>query len=325
MQRFEINDLSVSYPTRGGIVHAVDGVTLHIPKGRTLGLVGESGCGKSSLARAVTGLEQPSDGNLRMDGNAVMSRGQAARLARARRIQMVFQDPMGSLNPRSTIRQLVEEPLHVHKLGTRAERSAKARAVLDRVGLPAAFLDRLPHQLSGGQRQRVGIARALVLDPELLICDEPVSALDVSVQAQVLNLLVELQAERGLSMLFVSHDLDVIRYVSHDIAVMYLGRIVEAGPVDKLWSAPQHPYTRALISTTLSGREEGMVPLMLEGELPSPMSPPSGCRFRTRCPFAREDCASTSPAEVHGDGRRVACLRNGLWQGEMSEAEILHA
>ncbi|MBT9385430.1 ATP-binding cassette domain-containing protein [Pseudooceanicola sp. CBS1P-1] len=325
MQSFEINDLGLVYPTRGGAVHAVDGVSLKIPAGRTLGLVGESGCGKSSLARALTGLEMPTSGTLRMDGNALMTRGQAARLARARRIQMVFQDPMGSLNPRSTIRQLVEEPLHVHRLGSRTERAAKARALLDRVGLPQAFLDRLPHQLSGGQRQRVGIARALILDPELLICDEPVSALDVSVQAQVLNLLVELQAERGLSMLFVSHDLDVIRYVSHEVAVMYLGRIVEAGPVEAIWHAPRHPYTRALISTTLSGREAGLTPLMLEGELPSPMAPPSGCRFRTRCPFATDHCALEMPEDHYADGRRAACHRDGTWQAEMTAREALHA
>jgi len=234
----------------------------------------------------------------------------------------VFQDPMGSLNPRSTIRELVEEPLHVHRIGTKAERAAKAAALLARVGLPAAFLDRLPHQLSGGQRQRVGIARALILDPEILICDEPVSALDVSVQAQVLNLLVELQAERGLAMLFISHDLDVIRYVSHRVAVMYLGRIVETGPVGQIWANPRHPYTRALISTTLSGREEGLSPLTLEGELPSPLNPPSGCRFRTRCPFASDPCESIDPPEkTLGEARRVACLRQEEWPAELAAME----
>ncbi|MEI4472402.1 ABC transporter ATP-binding protein [Frigidibacter sp. MR17.24] len=326
MQMFDVSDLTVSYRARRGTVHAVDGVTLAIPGGRTLGLVGESGCGKSSLARALTGLERPSRGGLSLDGHALPSLGPRARLERARRIQMVFQDPMGSLNPRSTIRDLVEQPLHVHGLGTRDDRARKAAALLDRVGLPRAFLDRLPHQLSGGQRQRVGIARALILDPELLICDEPVSALDVSVQAQVLNLLVDLQAERGLAMLFVSHDLDVIRYVSHEVAVMYLGRIVEAGPVEQVWRDPQHPYTRALIANTLSARDEGLSPLVLEGELPSPMNPPSGCRFRTRCPFAAPFCATTAPTdEVPAPGRRVACLRVGDWQHELAAREAAHA
>ncbi|MGX5668028.1 ABC transporter ATP-binding protein [Rhizobium daejeonense] len=326
MQTFSISDVSVSYPVRGGQVHAVDGLTLLIRGGQTLGLVGESGCGKSSLARALTGLEQPSRGGFSLDGNTLKSYDRKARMDRARRIQMVFQDPMGSLNPRSTIRELVEEPLHVHRLGSRAERARKAAALLDRVGLPSAFLDRLPHQLSGGQRQRVGIARALVLDPELLVCDEPVSALDVSVQAQVLNLLVDLQAERGLAMLFISHDLDVIRYVSHEVAVMYLGRIVEAGPVEEIWSNPQHPYTRALISTTLSGREEGLIPLTLEGELPSPMNPPAGCRFRTRCPFAKEECGRESPEEtMAGRGHRVSCFRLGEWQAELAAREAAHA
>lgn len=325
MQIFSISDLTVTYKARGGIVQAVDGVTLQIKGGRTLGLVGESGCGKSSLARAVTGLERPSRGGLSLDGKTLLIHGQRARLERARQVQMVFQDPMGSLNPRMSVRELVEQPLHVHRLGTRQDRARKAARLLDRVGLPSSFLDRLPHQLSGGQRQRVGIARALILDPELLICDEPVSALDVSVQAQVLNLLVELQAERGLAMLFVSHDLDVIRYVSHDVAVMYLGRIVESGAVEAIWSQPQHPYTRALISTTLSGREEGMTPLTLEGELPSPMNPPSGCRFRTRCPFAKGACAEIDPpSTVPATGRSVACLRNGSWQVELLEIETTH-
>ena len=221
-----INDLVVEHRTGRGTVHAVSDVSLHVPQGQTLGLVGESGCGKSSLARAVTGLNPPTSGQVLIDDEVMLYRN---RQATSRRIQMVFQDPYGSLNPRLTVRQQVELPLSVHRIGARGERRKAAEELLERVGISAALFGRLPHQLSGGQRQRVGIARALVLQPDIIICDEPVSALDVSVQAQVLNLLLDLQRERNLCYLFISHDLDVVRYISNHIAVMYLGVIVSTG------------------------------------------------------------------------------------------------
>ncbi|QIB34597.1 ABC transporter ATP-binding protein [Ancylobacter pratisalsi] len=299
MNRLLVNDLTVEHRTQGGTVYAVAGVNLEIAPGETLGLVGESGCGKSSLARAVTGLNPPTSGDIVIDGTRTDPR---RRIALSKQIQMIFQDPFGSLNPRLTVREIVEMPLSVHRVGSRAERRVRVGELLARVGLSAELADRLPHQLSGGQRQRVGIARALVLEPTIIVCDEPVSALDVSVQAQVLNLLVELQLERTLSYLFISHDLDVIRYVSHRIAVMYLGVIVETGPVEDVWHHPRHPYTRALVATT----QEDATEAPLTGELPSPLSPPSGCRFRTRCPLAIDRCATTAPILRQIDNAHLA-------------------
>lgn len=317
-KRLEIADLVVGHKTRRGVVQAVAGVNLEIAAGETLGLVGESGCGKSSLARAVIGLNTPTSGTLAINGDPLDMR---RRGNHARDIQMVFQDPYGSLNPRLTVQQLVEEPLTVHRTRSKAERKTFVKALLDRVGIPEAMHDRLPHQLSGGQRQRVGIARALSLEPKILICDEPVSALDVSVQAQVLNLLVELQREQNLSYLFISHDLEVVRYVSHWIAVMYLGRIVEIGPVEEIWSAPLHPYTRALMQTTGNDAMGEGPEVKLNSELPSPLSPPSGCRFRTRCPLAVEKCAQEVPElQENGKGHQVACHRAKEWSATVSAA-----
>lgn len=308
-------DLVIEHPGKRGAVHAVSGVSLDLLAGETLGLVGESGCGKSSLARAITGLTVPVEGQIQINGQAIEV-ARRTRRHRARHIQMVFQDPLSSLNPRLTIRQLVEEPLHIHHLGSRTQRREKAIALLNRVGLAEELHNRLPHQLSGGQRQRVGIARALTLEPEILVCDEPVSALDVSVQAQVLNLLMDLQREFGFAYLFISHDLDVIRYVSRNVAVMYLGKLVESGPVEQVWNHPQHPYTRALIDMTRPTEEaESTARIILKGEQPSPLNPPSGCRFRTRCPFANEQCAdSTPPLRVTSPKHYVACHRTGEWQ-----------
>lgn len=310
-------DLVIEHPGRRGAVHAVSGVSLDLMAGETLGLVGESGCGKSSLARAITGLTQPVAGQIQLD-NRPITAGRRTRRERARHIQMVFQDPLSSLNPRLTILQLVEEPLVVHGLGNRAARRLKAAALLERVGLSPELHGRLPHQLSGGQRQRVGIARALTLEPKVLVCDEPVSALDVSVQAQVLNLLMDLQREFGFAYLFISHDLDVIRYVSRTIAVMYLGKLVESGPVEQIWSNPQHPYTRALIDMTLppaDASQDASRRITLHGEQPSPLNPPSGCRFRTRCPFAIEQCAASAPPLRVTDSKHyAACHRVGEWQ-----------
>jgi oligopeptide/dipeptide ABC transporter ATP-binding protein len=312
-KRLAIDDMVVEHRSRGGIVHAVAGVSLDLAAGETLGLVGESGCGKSSLARAIVGLNTPKSGEIRIDGEPTDTR---RRGAQARQIQMVFQDPYGSLNPRSSVRELVEEPLSVHRLGGRAERRARAKELLERVGIPLAMHDRLPHQLSGGQRQRVGIARAIALEPKIIICDEPVSALDVSVQAQVLNLLLDLQREQDLTFLFISHDLEVVRYVSHRIAVMYLGVIVEIGPAEGIWSLPLHPYTRALMQTAGDAeRVAATGPVVkLASELPNPLNPPSGCRFRTRCPLAIDRCARDVPSlEDFGNGHRVACHRAPEW------------
>jgi oligopeptide/dipeptide ABC transporter ATP-binding protein len=316
--RLEISDLVVRHKTRKGTVHAVAGISFEIEAGKTLGLVGESGCGKSSLARAVVGLNKPTSGTLAINGSEVDTRRHGNR---ARDIQMIFQDPYGSLNPRLTVRDLVEEPLKVHRLRSRTERREWAKSLLIRVGIPETMHNRLPHQLSGGQRQRVGIARALALEPKIIICDEPVSALDVSVQAQVLNLLVELQREQDLSYLFISHDLEVIRYVSHWIAVMYLGVIVEIGPVDKIWMSPLHPYTRALMQTTGNTETNGGPKVKLNSELPNPLSPPSGCRFRTRCPLAIDRCAEKEPQlREEAAGRRVACHRVDEWTDQASAA-----
>lgn len=310
-KRLEISDLVVQHKSRKGIVHAVAGISIEIAAGETLGLVGESGCGKSSLARAVVGLNKPTSGSLAINGKPVDTRKQGAH---AREIQMIFQDPYGSLNPRLTVRQLVEEPLKVHRLGGKAERAERVKALLDRVGIPDTMHQRLPHQLSGGQRQRVGIARALALEPKIIVCDEPVSALDVSVQAQVLNLLVQLQREQDLSYLFISHDLEVVRYVSNWIAVMYLGRIVEIGTVEQIWKHPLHPYTRALMQTTDNKEMQAGPEVKLNSELPNPLSPPSGCRFRTRCPLAIARCSQEEPVLAdEGSRHRVACHRVSEW------------
>jgi oligopeptide/dipeptide ABC transporter ATP-binding protein len=321
--RLQIDEMVVEHRTRRGVVHAVAGVSLELAAGETLGLVGESGCGKSSLARAIVGLNTPKSGAIRIDGRAT---DPSRRGAQARDIQMVFQDPYGSLNPRMSVRELVEEPLSVHRLGNRSPSAPQGpRRCWSASASRLAMHDRLPHQLSGGQRQRVGIARAMALEPKIVICDEPVSALDVSVQAQVLNLLLDLQREQELTFLFISHDLEVVRYVSHRIAVMYLGVIVEIGPAEGVWSLPLHPYTRALMQTAGDAeRVAATGPMVtLVSELPNPLHPPSGCRFRTRCPLAIEVCARDVPAlEDFGDGHRVACHRAGEWA---STATPVHA
>jgi oligopeptide/dipeptide ABC transporter ATP-binding protein len=299
----EVRGLQRHFPSAAGVVRAVDGVDFAIRPGETLGLVGESGCGKSTLSRTIVGLMPATGGSVHFDGSDITRADRNRRIALAPALQMVFQDPYGSLNPRRTVQRLVEEPLLVHRRGGRAERRAAALALLDRVGLPSYVAGRYPHELSGGQRQRVGIARALALGPRLIVCDEPVSALDVSVQAQVLNLLLDLQAEKRLSYLFISHDLSVIRYVAHRIAVMYLGRIVEIGRARDVWRRRAHPYTRALI-----GAVAAETPEVLKGDLPSPIDLPTGCRFRTRCPAATALCAQQEPPmRSLGDDHFAAC------------------
>ena len=304
----DIDDLKVHHTTARGNLKAVDGITLSVAQGETLGLVGESGCGKSSLARCIVGISKPTGGALSIAGTDPGRHGRSRR-TRARAVQMVFQDPSGALNPRLTVGRIIEEPLRVHRLGTRAERRAAVRDLARKVGLADYHLERLPHELSGGQRQRVSIARALALNPSLLVCDEAVSALDVSVQAQVLNLFVSVQKQLGLAYLFISHDLSVVRYISDRIAVMYLGRIVEIGPAEDVWSRHRHPYTKALVDAIPDEavRHEDDA-LILEGDVPSPFNPPSGCAFRTRCPFARDRCARETPElRALGGGLSAAC------------------
>ena len=316
----EVENLRKYYPVRGGIwgakigdVRAVDGVSFSVARGETLGLVGESGCGKSTLGRTLVRLEDPSGGEVRFDGKDIAHASRAELFQLRREIQIIFQDPYSSLNPRMTVGEIVREPLVVHRLGTRAEQVEKVRQLLETVGLSGEMLDRYPHEFSGGQRQRIGVARALALKPRLVIADEPVSALDVSVQSQVLNLMVRLQQEMGLTYIFISHDLSVVEHVSDTIAIMYLGRIVEKGPAQRIFERPAHPYTRALVQAIPDPNprnQRAFVPV--EGETPSPVSPPAGCAFHPRCPFAVDDChvavPPLEPVESSAD-HVAACIR----------------
>jgi oligopeptide/dipeptide ABC transporter ATP-binding protein len=316
--------LHVHFPQRGRPpVRAVDGVDLEVRRGETLGLVGESGCGKSTLGLALLRLVEPTAGRIELDGTDVTSLGRRELRALRRRMAMVFQDPYASLDPRRTIAETVAEPLEVHRL--RPDRRARRDRVddlLGLVGLDPSFRNRRPHELSGGQRQRVGIARALAGEPELIVCDEPIASLDVSIQAQVLNLLANLQRELGLTYLFIAHDLAAVQHLSDRIAVMYLGRIVESGDRDTVTASPGHPYTRALLSAvplpdpTAERRRQRIV---LAGDVPSPTAPPSGCRFRTRCPDRFEPCPEVDPVlqpldGEHGDGppHFAACHLHGV-------------
>jgi peptide/nickel transport system ATP-binding protein len=305
-----VEDLVVEFPAgRRGTVHAVSGVSFDLRAGETLGLVGESGCGKTTVARAIMQLTPPTSGSVAL-GDEVLTGLDDANLRRARRrMQMIFQDPVSSLNPSRTVRALVREGLEIWSPEA-ADNDERAAEMLDAVGLdPATMGDRRPHELSGGQCQRVCIARALVMDPAVLILDEPVSALDVSVQAQILNLLEHLRTRFELAMLFVSHDLGVVKNISDRVMVMYLGKVCEVAPPDAVFARPAHPYTRALLAS-IPGQELGLPAAsdLISGELPSPLDPPSGCRFRTRCPLADETCAREEPAlRDLGDGRVVAC------------------
>jgi oligopeptide/dipeptide ABC transporter ATP-binding protein len=339
-------DVTKAFPVRSGglrhsrdVVHAVDGVSLEVRRGETLGLVGETGCGKSTLARCMARLYDLTAGSLWFDGTDISRLGRRQMRPLRSDVQVIFQDPYGSLNPRRRVGSIIGDPFVIHGIGSKAERKARVQQLMERVGLNPEHYNRFPAEFSGGQRQRIGVARALALRPKLVICDEPVSALDVSIQAQIINLLLDLQDEFGLTYVFISHDLSVVRHVSDRIAVMYLGSIVEVAPAAELFTTPRHPYTRALLSALpvpdpdLADSRERIV---LAGDLPTPTNPPPGCRFHTRCPKARADCVATDPelAPVLGDAdeHRTACL-HPLETGEdlsravpeVEDTEVAHA
>jgi dipeptide transport system ATP-binding protein len=310
----EARDLTRHYIIGGGLWHktrtlrAVDGVSFSLAAGRTLAVVGESGCGKSTLARMVTMIELPTAGSLKIDGTEVTTAGDEARRRLRPVVQMVFQDPYGSMNPRKKVGSILEEPLVINT-GLAAEgRQAAGRTMMAKVGLRPEHYARYPHMFSGGQRQRIAIARALMLNPKIVVADEPVSALDVSIRAQVLNLLMDLQGEFGLAYLFISHDLSVVRHIADEVMVMYLGRPVEQGAKATIFERPRHPYTRALLASTPSVDPKARSRRStVRGELPSPIDPPSGCAFHSRCAFAAADCATRRPELRPVDGRLVAC------------------
>ncbi|HYE50905.1 MAG TPA: peptide ABC transporter ATP-binding protein [Azospirillaceae bacterium] len=310
----EADGLKRHYEVRRGwfkpaaTVKALDGASFKVRAGRTLAVVGESGCGKSTLARVLTLIEPPTEGRLLYDGRDVAGASGEELKALRRTVQMVFQNPYGSLNPRAKVGAILEEPLVINTDLTKAERRDRALAMMGKVGLRPEMADRYPHMFSGGQRQRIAIARALMLNPRVVVADEPVSALDVSIQAQVLNLMMDLQEELGLAYVFISHDLSVVRHIADDIMVMYLGRPVEIGPKDTVFARPRHPYTRALLAAMPRVRRgEAPAAEPLRGELPSPLDPPSGCTFHKRCPFARANCAVDVPLPRAVDGRLAAC------------------
>ena len=307
MTLLSVEDLHAHYGAGADLLPAVDGVSFRIAEGETVGLVGESGCGKSTLGKALLRLLAPAAGRIVFDGQDITALTQRQLRDYRRQVQMVFQDPFGSLNPRHTIGEILHGPLTVHGVRDRPERRRRTSAVLDRVGLPEQSVERYPHEFSGGQRQRLGIARALILEPRLIVCDEPVSALDLSIQAQILNLLAEMKRDLGLSYLFISHDLSVVRYFADRVLVMYLGRIVESGSWHSLWSRPLHPYTKALIQAVPDpARRREAAPLT--GDLPSARNLPSGCRFHPRCPIATPRCAVEEPlSREFGQDRTAAC------------------
>ena len=293
-----------------GVVKALDGVDFKVEAGKTLAVVGESGCGKSTLARQLTMIETPTAGSILFNGKDLLSLSGDAKKEARQRIQIIFQNPYGSLNPRKKVGQILEEPLIINSEMTTADRKERAHYLLEKVGLKAEHYDRYPHMFSGGQRQRIAIARGLMMNPKVVVADEPVSALDVSVQAQVLNLMMDIQEEFGLAYVFISHDLSVVEHIADEVMVMYLGRVVEQGPTEQIFSNPKHPYTRALLSSTPRIKEEQRIEkIRLPGELPSPLNPPMGCAFHGRCKYANERCHHVTPELIaKDDGSQVRCF-----------------
>lgn len=296
-----------------GVLRAVDGVSFSIEQGETLGLVGESGCGKTTVGRTISRLYEPTRGQMMFDGVDLFKLSEASVLPYRRSIQMIFQDPYASLNPRMTVGDIIGEPLDIHRLARGRQRTDRIYELLDLVGLSKEHANRYPHEFSGGQRQRIGVARSLAVEPNFIICDEPISALDVSIQAQVVNMLEDLQNRLGLTYLFIAHDLSMVKHISNRVAVMYLGRLVELAPSRELYDHPVHPYTRALLSAIPIPDPEVELKrsrIILEGDVPSPMDPPSGCRFRTRCREAMPECSAREPElKDVGGGHMVACLK----------------
>ena len=314
----EVKDLKKYFPVRGGMIaekrqvlKAVDGVSFDIYKGETLGLVGESGCGKTTVGRTILKLYEPTSGRIIFDGDDITDLNDRQMRPYRKRMQIIFQDPYASLNPRMTVGDIIAESIDIHKIATGEERKAMIFDLLDKVGLNHEHANRYPHEFSGGQRQRIGIARALAVNPDFIVCDEPISALDVSIQAQVVNLLEDLQDEMGLTYLFIAHDLSMVKHISDRVGVMYLGKIVEIAESSELYSKPLHPYTQALLSAIPVPDPDAMEKrdrIILKGDVPTPINPPSGCRFRTRCPIASDICAEQEPdMKDYGGGHMAAC------------------
>ncbi len=295
----------------GKKVHAVENVSFSLARGETLGIVGESGCGKSSMGRTILKIHDSTSGKIIFDGEDITKLSTKQMVPYRKRMQMIFQDPYASLNPRMTVGEIIEEPMVIHKMGTSAERKAIVQDLIQTVGLKPDHIRRYPFEFSGGQRQRIGIARALALNPEFIICDEPISALDVSIQAQVINLLEKLQHERGFSYLFIAHDLEMVHHISHKIGVMYLGNMVEYGTSDEVYKTPLHPYTKALITASPIPDPElakAKKRIILEGEVPSPLDPPKGCPFAVRCPHCSDRCKNEKPQTYEVGAHKVACF-----------------
>lgn len=307
-----VRDLKKIFSVPAGELHAVDGVDFSIARGSTIGIVGESGCGKSTMGRLLAMLLEATSGEILFDGqNIAKKMSKAEAMAYKKRIQMIFQDPFSSLNPRMTTFETIIEPLNIHRAGTLQEREARVYQLMETVGLSERFVNAYPHELDGGRRQRIGIARALALDPEFIICDEPVSALDVSIQAQILNLLKRLQQQNGYTYLFITHDLAVVKHISNEVLVMYLGQMVEKAPSDKLFKKPMHPYTQALLSAIpIPNPKVPMNRITMKGELTSPINPEKGCRFAKRCPYATDACRQQDMVLTEEEpGHFVTCLR----------------